>query len=166
MLAAGRDRRGGREVRLSARFRDVGLCTAKVAAWSSSGGCACRWLPAALLGRLPGAQIENLLASLPVRLSSRLPGLTGRLFSALVSATFMADLPRAPPRRGPAVPGAHRARACRIADVLIDKADAYMIGNIVVSIVAGLAAFAALTGLGVPFAVPLAFVMAVTDLIP
>lgn len=50
--------------------------------------------------------------------------------------------------------------------MLIDKADAYMIGNIVVSIVAGLAAFAALTGLGVPFAVPLAFVMAVTDLIP
>jgi predicted PurR-regulated permease PerM len=41
-----------------------------------------------------------------------------------------------------------------------------MIGNIVVSIVAGLAAFAALTGLGVPFGVPLAFVVAVTDLIP
>jgi predicted PurR-regulated permease PerM len=41
-----------------------------------------------------------------------------------------------------------------------------MIGNIVVSLVAGLAAFAALTGLGVPFAVPLAFVVAVFDLIP
>lgn len=78
----------------------------------------------------------------------------------------MADLPRL--RRGAVLrfPWAHRARACRIADVLIDKADAYMIGNIVVSIVAGLAAFAALTGLGVPFAVPLAFVVAVTDLIP
>lgn len=55
----------------------------------------------------------------------------------------MADLPRL--RRGAVLrfPRAHRARACRIADVLIDKADAYMIGNIVVSIVAGLAAFAA-----------------------
>jgi len=50
--------------------------------------------------------------------------------------------------------------------VLIDKVGAYMIGNIVVSIIAGLAAFAALTGLAVPFAVPLAFVVAVCDLIP
>ena len=73
-------------------------------------------------------------------------------------------------------PGSAAARSCgsrgrtapRLPDRrrVIDKADAYMIGNIVVSIVAGLAAFAALTGLGVPFAVPLAFVVAVTDLIP
>ena len=41
-----------------------------------------------------------------------------------------------------------------------------MIGNILISILAGVAAFAALTVLGVPFAVPLAFVVAVTDLIP
>ena len=50
--------------------------------------------------------------------------------------------------------------------MLIDKVGAYMIGNIVVSIIAGVAAFAALAGLGVPFAVPLAFVVAVADLIP
>lgn len=49
-------------------------------------------------------------------------------------------------------------------DVLIKKVGAYMIGNILVSIVAGLAS-AALTGLGVPFAVPLAFLVAVFDLI-
>ena len=78
----------------------------------------------------------------------------------------MADPPGSAAARSCGSRGAHRARACRIADVLIHKADAYMIGNIVVSIVAGLAAFAALTGLGVPFAVPLAFVVAVTDLIP
>jgi hypothetical protein len=47
-----------------------------------------------------------------------------------------------------------------------DKVGAYMIGNIVVSIIVGLAAFAALARLGVPFAVPPAFVVAVTDLIP
>ena len=120
------------------------------------------------------SQIENLLASLPARLSSGLLGLTGRVFSALASTLtvavltiyFIADLPRL--RRGAVLlfPRAHRARFARIADVLIDKVGAYMIGNIVVSIVAGLAAFAALTGLGVPFAVPLAFVVAVADLIP
>ena len=123
--------------------------------------------------RLTG-QLESLLASLPARLSSGLLGLTGRLFSALLATLtvavltiyFMADLPRL--RRGAVLlfPHAHRARFSRIADVLIDKAGAYMIGNIVVSIVAGLAAFAALTGLGVPFAVPLAFVVAVFNLVP
>jgi predicted PurR-regulated permease PerM len=41
-----------------------------------------------------------------------------------------------------------------------------MIGNILISLVAGLAAFAGLTVLGVPYAVPLAFLVAVTDLIP
>jgi hypothetical protein len=61
---------------------------------------------------------------------------------------------------------AHRPEFGRIADVTVDKADSYMIGNILISLIAGLAAFVALTVLGVPFAVPLAFVVAVTDLIP
>jgi predicted PurR-regulated permease PerM len=85
---------------------------------------------------------------------------------AVLTIYFLPDLPRL--RRGAVLlfPHAHRARFSRIADVLIDKVGAYMIGNIVVSILAGLAAFAALTGLGVPFAVPLAFVVAVFDLVP
>jgi predicted PurR-regulated permease PerM len=56
-----------------------------------------------------------------------------------------------------AFPRAHRARFGRIAEVIIEKVGAEMIGNILTSIVAGLATFAALTVLGVPFAVPLAF---------
>ncbi len=90
------------------------------------------------------SQIESLLASLPARLSSGLLGITGRLFSALLSALtvavltvyFMADLPRL--RHGAVLlfPRAHRAQFGRIADVLIDKVGAYMIGNILVSIVA------------------------------
>ena len=119
------------------------------------------------------SQIDNLIAGLPARLSSGLFGLTGRLFSAVASTLtvavltiyFMADLPRL---RGAILlfPRAHRTDVSRSADVMVDKVGAYMIGNILISIVAGLAAFAALTGLGVPFAMPLAFVVAVTDLIP
>ncbi len=48
---------------------------------------------------------------------------------------------------------------------MVEKVGSYMLGNILVSFVAGLAAFGALAVLGVPFAVPLAFVVAVTDLI-
>ncbi len=39
-------------------------------------------------------------------------------------------------------PAAHRARAGRIADVMVDKVGAYMIGNLLISLAAGLASFA------------------------
>jgi predicted PurR-regulated permease PerM len=120
------------------------------------------------------SQVEGLLAGLPGRLGNGLLGFTGRLFSALFSTLtvvvltiyFMADLPRL--RRGALrlFPRAHRAESGRIADVIIDKVGAYMIGNILISLVAGVAAFIVFTVLGVPFSVPLALVVALCDLIP
>ncbi len=120
------------------------------------------------------SQVEGLLASLPGRLGNGLLGLPGRVFSALFSTLtvvvltiyFMADLPRL--RRGVLrlLPHAHRAQFGRVADVIIDKVGAYMIGNILISLVAGGASFIVFTVLGVPFSVPLAFVVAVCDLIP
>src|SRR4029450_911468 len=41
-----------------------------------------------------------------------------------------------------------------------------MLGNIIVSLIAGVTSFIAFTLLGVPFPVPLAFVVAICDLIP
>ena len=64
------------------------------------------------------------------------------------------------------MPKARRAQAGRVADVMVDKVGSYMIGNLLISLVAGLASFAVFAILGVPFAVPLAFVVAVCDLIP
>jgi predicted PurR-regulated permease PerM len=120
------------------------------------------------------SQISKLFASLPGRLSSGALGISRRVFSALASTLtvavltiyFLVDLPRL--RRSAVLlfPRAHRARFSRVAEVMVDKVGSYMLGNILVSLVAGLAAFAALTALRVPFAVPLAFVVAVTDLIP
>jgi predicted PurR-regulated permease PerM len=48
----------------------------------------------------------------------------------------------------------------------VDKVGSYMIGNLLISLAAGLASFAVLAALGVPFAVPLAFAVALCDLIP
>jgi predicted PurR-regulated permease PerM len=120
------------------------------------------------------SQVESVLGSLPARLTSGVFGIARRAFAALLPALtvaaltiyFLADLPRL--RRGAAllVPKAHQAKFSRIAEVMVDKVGAYMIGNILISLAAGLAAFAALSALSVPFAVPLAFVVAVTDLIP
>lgn len=120
------------------------------------------------------SKVQSLLASLPGRLGSGLLGFTRRLFGALLSTLtvvvltiyFMADLPRL--RHGVLrlFPKDHRAQFGRIADVMIDKVGAYMIGNLLISLAAGIASFAAFTALGVPFAVPLAFVVALCDLIP
>jgi predicted PurR-regulated permease PerM len=118
--------------------------------------------------------IDSVLASLPGRLGSGVFGATGRVFSAVLSTLtvavftiyFLADLPRI--RKGAVLlfPRTRRASVSRIVDVMVDKVGAYTLGNILISLVAGLAAFAALTALRVPFALPLAFLVAVADLIP
>jgi predicted PurR-regulated permease PerM len=85
---------------------------------------------------------------------------------AVLTIYFLADLPRLQRGAVQLFPRAHRDRFARIAGVMVDKVGSYMIGNIAISLIAGVAAFAALTALGVPFAVPLAFLVAVTDFIP
>src|SRR5215831_3552968 len=120
------------------------------------------------------SKIQGLLTSLPGRLGSGLLGYTRRLFGALASALtvavltvyFMTDLPRLRHGVRQLFPKAHRVRFGRIADVMVDKVGDYMIGNLLISLAAGLASFAIFMALGVPFAVPLAFVVAVCDLIP
>jgi predicted PurR-regulated permease PerM len=119
-------------------------------------------------------KIQSFLTSLPGRLGSGLLGYTRRLFGALASALtvavltvyFMTDLPRLRHGLRRLFPKAHRARFGRIADVMVDKVGDYMIGNLLISLAAGLASFAVFAALGVPFAVPLAFVVALCDLIP
>jgi predicted PurR-regulated permease PerM len=119
-------------------------------------------------------QIDKLVASLPARVGSGALGFTKSLLSALAATLtvtvltiyFLMDLPRLERSAVHLVPRAHRARFDRIGEVMVDKVGSYMIGNILISLVAGLAAFAGLTVLGVPYAVPLAFLVAVTDLIP
>jgi predicted PurR-regulated permease PerM len=53
-----------------------------------------------------------------------------------------------------------------VVNVVVDKVGAYMVGNLIVSLVAGVTSFAVLMVLGVPYALPLAVAVAITDLIP
>jgi len=79
---------------------------------------------------------------------------------------FMADMPRLRQNVIRLFPKGRRAQADRVADVMVDKVGSYTVGNLLISLVAGLASFAVFAILGIPFAVPLAFVVAVCDLIP
>jgi len=119
-------------------------------------------------------KLASLAADLPGRLAGGAVGFVQRLFGTLASTLtvlvlaiyFMADMPRIqrgvvglfPPRR--------RARVAEIVSVVVDKVGQYMIGNIVISLFAGAATYVCLRLVGVPFALPLAVTVALTDLIP
>jgi predicted PurR-regulated permease PerM len=120
------------------------------------------------------SRVQDILSNLPSQLGSGLLGFTRRLFGALFSTLtvvvltiyFMADLPRLRHGVMRLFPHVHRAKFGRISDVMVDKVGTYMIGNLLISLAAGVATFITLEALGVPFAVPLAFVVALCDLIP
>src|SRR6185369_10774566 len=78
----------------------------------------------------------------------------------------MLDLPRL--RRGIVrlFPRNQRPRAAQAVNVVVDKVGGYMIGNLIISLFAGVSSFVCLFAMDVPFALPLAFFVAITDLIP
>jgi predicted PurR-regulated permease PerM len=119
-------------------------------------------------------KLSRLAADLPGRIGGSALGFARQFLGALLSALtvvvltiyFMADLPRL--RRGLVrlFPKARRPRVADIVNVVVDKVGAYMIGNIIISVFAGVSSFLCLEILRVPFALPLAVTVAITDLIP
>lgn len=88
------------------------------------------------------------------------------LLVIVLTIYFMLDLPRL--RRGLVrlFPRGARPRAAQAVNVVVDKVGGYMIGNLIISFFAGVSTFVCLTLVGVPFALPLALFVALTDLIP
>jgi predicted PurR-regulated permease PerM len=119
-------------------------------------------------------KLNELLAAAPGRLAGGAVGFVQRFFGFVGSTLtvlvltiyFMADIPRL--RRGVVLlfPSRRRTRVGEIVDVAVEKVGGYMIGNIIISLIAGAATFACLEALRVPFALPLAVTVAITDLIP
>ena len=64
------------------------------------------------------------------------------------------------------IPRSRRARAGLLIDEILERIGGYVLGNLVTSLVAGIAAYIVLQALGVPHALPLALFVALTDLIP
>jgi predicted PurR-regulated permease PerM len=120
------------------------------------------------------SQLQSIIGSVPSRIGTGVLGFTGRLFGALFStltvlvftAYFMAGLPRI--RNGFVwlFPAERRPRVRQVVDLVVDKVGGYMIGNIIISIIAGIASYLAFRLLGVPFPAALAVLVAVFDLIP
>lgn len=114
------------------------------------------------VGKLPGRLVGNAWGY-----TQRFLGALGQILTVLVlTIYFMADLPRL--RRGLVrlFPRAGRPRVAQVVNVMVDKVGAYMIGNLIISVIAGVSSFVVLAALGVPYALALAVAVAITDLIP
>jgi len=119
-------------------------------------------------------KITEYAANLPGIVGGGALGFLSGLFSAVLNVLlvvvltiyFMLDLPRL--RRGIVrlFPRARRPRAAQAVNVVVDKVGGYMIGNLIISLFAGVSSFICLFVLDVPFALPLAVFVALTDLIP
>jgi predicted PurR-regulated permease PerM len=119
-------------------------------------------------------RLEGVLDQLPARVTGGVLGVTSQVFGALVSfltvvvftVYFLLDLPRL--RHGVVrlFPVERRERYAHVVDIMVNKVGDYMIGRLAIGSIAGVVAFAALEGLGVPYPLPLAIFIALLDLIP
>jgi predicted PurR-regulated permease PerM len=120
------------------------------------------------------ARLTSFVSELPARLAGGAIGFVQRFLGVVASTLtvlvlsiyFMADMPRLQRGLVSLFPRPRRARAAEIVAVVVDKVGGYMIGNIIISVFAGISAFACLELVRVPYALPLAVTVALTDLIP
>ena len=85
---------------------------------------------------------------------------------AVLTIYFLIDMPRIRATLYRLVPNSRRPRAILIGDELYAKVGAYVLGNLVVSVLTGLATFIWLVIFGVPYPLMLGIFVAILDLIP
>ncbi len=123
------------------------------------------------------AAVQTFIKTLPDRIRgsfTTILGVAGRVGSllfniitvAILTIYFMLSLPSMRSTVALIFPTSRRDRAARVIDRSLEKIGGYVYGNVVTSLICGVAALIALVALGVPFAVPLALWAGLADLIP
>ena len=92
--------------------------------------------------------------------------LTDTLIVIVLTIYFLADLPRIRALGYRFVPRERRPRAILIGDDILAKIGAYVLGNLAISVIAGVLTFGWLLVFGVPYAFLLSVLVALLDLIP
>jgi predicted PurR-regulated permease PerM len=117
-----------------------------------------------------GSKLDDLQAQLPSQALGLIGSFASLVFNSLtvlvLTIFFTINLPRM--HRGIAVLLAREDREefHEIYDEAVRRVGGYVLGSLVVSVIAGAVSFAALILIGVPFAAALAFMVAILDLIP
>lgn len=88
------------------------------------------------------------------------------LVVAVLTAYFLADLPRVRATLYRFVPAPRRPRAILLGDQIMVKVGGYVLGTVVTSAVAAVATFGWLIAFGIPYPLLLAVVFALLDLVP
>src|ERR1700731_3081801 len=88
------------------------------------------------------------------------------LIAIVLTVYFLVDMPRIRTTMYRLVPHTRRPRAILIGDEVFSKVGAYVLGNVLISVITGAATFVWLIAFGVPFPLLLAIFVAVLDLVP
>lgn len=120
------------------------------------------------------AKLKSLLSSSGSGIASGLLGAGEAVFSAVADGLvvlvltiyFLADLPRIRALLYRLFPHSRRPRAILIGDDILAKVGGYVLGNLIISLVAGGLTFAWLMIFGVPYALLLSILVAILDLVP
>jgi predicted PurR-regulated permease PerM len=92
--------------------------------------------------------------------------LASGLILLVLTVYFVVDLPRIRATLYRLVPHSRRPRAILLGDEIFAKVGGYVLGNLLISLVAGILTFIFLTIFGVPYALLLSIFVAILDLLP
>jgi len=92
--------------------------------------------------------------------------LADSLMVTVLTIYFLADLPRIRALGYRFVPHARRPRAILIGEDILNKIGGYVLGNVVISVIAAALTFTWLVSFGVPYPFLLAVLVALLDLVP
>ncbi|MGB9280555.1 MAG: AI-2E family transporter [Pseudonocardiaceae bacterium] len=119
-------------------------------------------------------RIQHTLSGDTSGLANGLLGAGQVVFSALASTLivvvlivyFVVDLPRIRATLYRLVPDSRRPRAILLGDEIFAKVGGYVLGNLLISLIAGALSFIYLAIMGVPYALLLSIFVAILDLVP
>jgi predicted PurR-regulated permease PerM len=112
--------------------------------------------------RLGGALFGGVLGAGKVVLNAFFQAIT----VLVLTLYLMANLPDIKAGAYRMVPRSRRARVGLLADEILERVGGYVAGNLLISLIAGSLTYVVLLILGVPYALGLALLVAVTDLVP
>ena len=93
-------------------------------------------------------------------------GLADTLIVFVLTIYFLADFPRIRAFLYRFLPGSRRPRAILIGDDILSKVGGYVLGNMIISVIAGILSFIWLLSFHVPYPLLLAILVALLDLVP
>lgn len=117
--------------------------------------------------RLKDSNFQKNVASWAIDIGKgTLSAIFNTLTILILTLYFLSSLPQIKMFFYRLTPRSRRARVALLGDEILDRIGGYVAGNFIISVIAGLSSYIFLSIAGVPYALALSLIVAVTDLIP